>query len=154
MRGLTPKQQRFVEEYLVDLNATQAAIRAGYSAKLANTNAPKLLRNTAISEAIAEQRAKVSERTMRTIEDVMADIGRVRDNAMQMVIDTQTGAQSMLSHKDAIRALELEGKHLGAFVERQKVEHSGNVGVGLDATKLPSDVLAAIISAADATKRS
>ena len=51
---LTAKQQRFVEEYLIDLNATQAAIRAGYSDKFSNSNAPKLLQNTAIAEAIKE----------------------------------------------------------------------------------------------------
>lgn len=51
---LTDKQQRFVEEYLIDLNATQAAIRAGYSEHLANTNANKLLQNTTIQKAISE----------------------------------------------------------------------------------------------------
>ena len=58
MAGLTDKQQRFVEEYLIDLNATQAYIRAGFSAKLANINAVKLLQNTTIAKAIAEAQAK------------------------------------------------------------------------------------------------
>ena len=63
MANLTPKQQRFVEEYLIDLNATQAYIRAGFSEKLANTNAAKLLQNTTIAKAIAEAQAKREERT-------------------------------------------------------------------------------------------
>ncbi|ANY83325.1 hypothetical protein BB934_34035 (plasmid) [Microvirga ossetica] len=50
---LTDKQKRFVEDYLVDLNATQAAIRAGYSAKTAEQQAYKLLQKTSVSEAIA-----------------------------------------------------------------------------------------------------
>ena len=124
--ALTPKQERFVEEYLVDLNATQAAIRAGYSPKTANEQASAMLAKPSIQEAVQAQRAKVSERTMRTVYDVMADIGRVRDNAMQIMTDPDTGGQVMLSHKDALKALELEGKHLGAFTER--IEHSGPGG--------------------------
>ena len=124
--ALTPKQERFVEEYLVDLNATQAAIRAGYSAKTAEWQGPQLLGKTHVADAIKDQRAKVSERTMRTVADVMADIGRVRANAMQPVVDPETGIEGMLSHKEALKALELEGKHLGAFTER--IEHSGPGG--------------------------
>ena len=60
-KGLTPKQQRFVEEYLVDLNATQAAIRAGYSAKTANRVASENLSKPDIAAAVQAQRAKVSE---------------------------------------------------------------------------------------------
>lgn len=124
--ALTPKQERFVEEYLVDLNGTQAAIRAGYSPKTANEQASVMLAKPNIQEAVQAQRAKVSERTMRTVADVMEDIGRVRDNAMQIMTDPDTGGQVMLSHKDALKALELEGKHLGAFTER--IEHSGPGG--------------------------
>ncbi len=60
-KGLTDKQQRFVEEYLVDLNATQAAIRAGYSARTAEQQAFQLLQKTSVSEAIAELRANISK---------------------------------------------------------------------------------------------
>lgn len=129
MSGLTPKQQRFVEEYLVDLNATQAFIRAGYAARgnAAEVNAARLLRNAQVAAAVQAQRAKLSERTARTIDDIMADIGRVRDSAMQSIPDPDTGAQVMVSYKDALKALELEGKRLGAFVER--VENSGEQGL-------------------------
>lgn len=123
-RKLTDKQQRFVEEYLVDLNATQAAIRAKYSPKTASRIGPELLGKTCVAEAIAAARAQVSERTARTVDDIMADIGRVRDSAMQEVVDPESGVRGMLSYKDALKALELEGKRLGAFIE--KVENSGN----------------------------
>lgn len=113
--GLTPKQQRFVEEYIVDLNASAAARRAGYSARTAEQQGPRLLGNVEISAAIAQQRSRLSARAARTVDNVMADISRVRGDAMQMVVDPDTGVQSMLSHKDALKALELEGKHLGAF---------------------------------------
>jgi len=61
--GLTPKQARFVEEYLKDLNATQAAIRAGYSERTAEWIGPQLLGKTHVAAAIA---AKMAERSQRT----------------------------------------------------------------------------------------
>ena len=62
-KPLAPMQQRFVEEYLVDLNGTQAAIRAGYSAKTAGSQAERLLRNVEIAKAVEAERQKLSERT-------------------------------------------------------------------------------------------
>ena len=52
---LTEKQQRFVEEYLIDLNATQAAIRAGYSAKTADQQGSRMLANVKVQQAIVLQ---------------------------------------------------------------------------------------------------
>ena len=151
--NLTPKQQRFVEEYLVDLNATQAAIRAGYSAKTASRIGPELLGKTCVSEVIQAQRAKLSERTMRTAADVMADIGRVRASAMQTVVDPQSGAEVMVSYKDAIKALELEGKHLGAFVDRVELTGKDRGPVQtLDVGKLSTEALTEIMRARDAAK--
>jgi phage terminase small subunit len=60
---LAAKQQRFVEEYLIDLNATQAAIRAGYSKKTADVQGPRLLGNVGVAAAISEAQAKRAERT-------------------------------------------------------------------------------------------
>lgn len=153
MRELTPKQQRFIEEYLVDLNATQAAIRAGYSAKTAEWQGPQLLGKTHVAEAVQAQRAKLSERTMRTAVDVMADIGRVRASAMQTIVDPQSGAEVMVSYKDAIKALELEGKHLGAFVDRVELTGKDRGPVQtLDVGKLSTEALAEIMRARDAAK--
>jgi phage terminase small subunit len=111
---MTPKQQRFVEEYLVDLNASAAARRAGYRGD-PNTVGPRMLANVGISAFIAEKRQQIAERTQRKVEDVLADIAKVRQDAMQPVTDPETGITSMLSHKEALKALELEGRHLGAF---------------------------------------
>lgn len=126
MKPLTPKQQRFVEEYLIDLNGKQAAIRAGYSPKAAEVQASRLLSLAKVGHAVAEARSALAERASRTVVEVMADIGRVRMDAMQMVRDEESGLSTMLSHKEALKALELEGKHLGAFTD--KVEHSGPGG--------------------------
>ncbi|MDO8863711.1 terminase small subunit [Haliea sp. E1-2-M8] len=65
-KKLTPRQEVFVMEYLTDLNATQAAIRAGYSPKYAGTNADKLRKNTNVAAAIAEAKAERSIRTQIT----------------------------------------------------------------------------------------
>jgi len=59
---MTPKQERFVLEYLVDLNATQAAIRSGYSAKTASQQGERLLRNVEVAEAIEAGKAKTANR--------------------------------------------------------------------------------------------
>lgn len=122
---LTPKQARFVDEYLIDLNASAACRRAGYVARgnSAAVNAARLLTNAHVANSVMEARQRLTENTGRTVAAVMADIGRVRDDAMQEVDDPDTGARSMLSHKDALKALELEGKHLGAFVDRMDLSN-------------------------------
>ena len=63
--AVTDKQKRFCDEYLIDLNATQAAIRAGYSSKYANTNASKLLQNTTIKKYLDEQLKKFRMRVLQ-----------------------------------------------------------------------------------------
>lgn len=118
---LTDKQKKFVDQYLIDMNASAAARRAGFSAATANRTASRLLSKADIQAAIAAGRAALAERAKRSVDDVMADIGRVRANAMQMLDDPETGAKVMVSHKDALKALELEGKHLGAFLERHEM---------------------------------
>ena len=77
MRELTGKQKRFVEEYLCDLNATQAAIRAGYSAKTANEQAPRLLVNVSISAAIQAEMNKRSVRTEITADRVLREVSHM-----------------------------------------------------------------------------
>jgi len=74
---LTDKQQRFVEEYLIDLNATQAAIRAGYSKKTADRIGPELLGKTCVSEAIQEAKKKRSVRTEITQDRILAEYAKV-----------------------------------------------------------------------------
>ena len=74
---LTPRQQRFVDEYLIDLNATQAAIRAGYSPKGAEVSASKLLRVAKVSAEIAKAQAKRAERTHITQDRVLQELARI-----------------------------------------------------------------------------
>ncbi|HJV52774.1 MAG TPA: terminase small subunit [Noviherbaspirillum sp.] len=74
---LTPKQEMFVAEYLVDLNATQAAIRSGYSAKNAHKIASELLGKSGVAEAIAKAKAKRTERTEITQDRVLQELYRL-----------------------------------------------------------------------------
>jgi phage terminase small subunit len=75
--ALTPRQERFVEEYLIDLNATAAATRAGYSGKTAEQQGPRLLGNVGVRSAIeAAQRAR-SERVQVTADTVLRELLRL-----------------------------------------------------------------------------
>lgn len=117
-RGLTPKQQRFVEEYLVDLNATQAAIRAGFSAKTAEWIGPQVLGKTHVQSAIQTAKNARAIKTGLTAEKVMADIETIKRSCMREITDPQTGESVMIDPKAALKAAELEGKHLGIWLDK------------------------------------
>lgn len=74
---LTDKQRKFCDEYLIDLNATQAAIRAGYTENYANTNASKLLQNTTVSQYIGERQKELSRKTEITQERVIRELALI-----------------------------------------------------------------------------
>lgn len=74
---LSPQQLRFVEEYLVDLNATQAAIRAGYSARTADQQGSRLLANVKVSKAIQERQKRRQKRLELTQDRVLLELMRV-----------------------------------------------------------------------------
>jgi phage terminase small subunit len=75
--ALTAKQETFVREYLVDLNATQAAIRAGYAAKDADVQGPRLLGNVGIAAAIEKAMDERSARTEITADKVLAELAKI-----------------------------------------------------------------------------
>lgn len=114
-RKLSPKQAAFVAEYLIDLNATKAALRAGYSEKTAGKIGSQLLVKTRVREAIEKVQAKRAEKLERTAQDVLHDIQGVTKTARE------TG-----DLKTALKGLELEGRHLGMF--RDKVDLTSSDG--------------------------
>ena len=155
MAKLTAKQEKFVQEYLVDLNATQAAIRAGYKAKNAYQTGAENLRKPQIAEALQEARKKQETRTQITADRVLqalADIAFADPGEYQTVeggeltlTDTERipagkrralqgyrigkgGPEAVLA--DKLRALELLGKHLGIF-EKPEEQDAGGVKVSL-----------------------
>ena len=123
---LTPKQQRFVEEYLVDLNSTQAAIRAGYSVKSANQIAAENLAKPGIKAALAEATLARNDRTQVDQDWVIQRLVKNVEMAQRavMVLDKEgnpTGEYTFQGNV-ANRALELLGRHTGGFVERSEVD--------------------------------
>lgn len=139
--ALTDKQRRFVDEYLVDLNATQAAIRAGYSQKTARQIGDENLSKPDIAEAVQEAQVTRAKRTEVTQDEVINDLRELRDICMgrkpiritEVIKNAQAGtAESVEVDVNAFeptaanKALELLGKHIGMF--KEKLEHSGPDG--------------------------
>lgn len=81
MSGLNPKQQRFVAEYLTDSNATQAAIRAGYSAKTAEQIGYQLLQKPSVREAVKTGLAKITGKLEITAESLIREVKEIGDEA-------------------------------------------------------------------------
>ena len=78
---MNDRQRRFVDEYLIDLNATQAAIRAGYSPKTAKAIASENLTKPDIAAELADRRRVVAERAQLTVDSHLAELASLRDNA-------------------------------------------------------------------------
>ena len=91
---LTARQQRFVQEYLVDLNATQAAIRAGYSARTAAEQGHRLLINAQVAGAISAAQAKRADRVQLSQDEVLAEL---RDVLRSDVRDFEVADSGMLT---------------------------------------------------------
>ena len=109
---LQPLQARFIEEYLIDLNATKAAERAGYSPKTAYVQGSRLLRNPRVSPIIALAIEIRSRRTQISQEWVLLQLK-----------EQFTQADNEKNRSAANRALELIGKHLGMFGEGKEEKH-------------------------------
>lgn len=153
--GLNDRQRLFVEEYLADLNQTQAAIRAGFSPKTAKQKACNMMKKPNIREAVDKAMAERSKRTGINADRVLLELGRcglynaldfinakdatVMDNATAddgaaiasvKVKTTPTENGNIVEREiklvDKLKALELAGRHLGMFID--KTEHSGPGG--------------------------
>jgi phage terminase small subunit len=136
--SLTARQERFVAEYLIDLNATQATIRAGYSEKGAKVQGARLLVNAGVAKAVAAAKAERSERTEITQDYVLTTIRdtieRCRQaepvryqNGSPVMIDTPDGEIAPAYKFDAggvLRGAELLGRHLAMFTDKQVVNHN------------------------------
>ena len=118
MNKLTAKQQRFVAEYLVDLNATQAAIRAGYANSGASVEGTRLLANAKVSAAVAAAQAKRSERTEITQDYVLTSI---RDT-----MEERKGTGEHGNPNAVLKGAELLGRHLAMFTDKSVVAKVGD----------------------------
>ena len=148
---MTKKQKRFIEEYLIDLNATQAAIRAGYSPDTAKSIGSENLTKPDITAQIARAMAERSRRTGVNADRVIMELAKIAFVNANDVIEPKTatikegalpedtaaiqsvkvktfgedGLEREIKMADKLKALELLGKHLGMF--RDKLEVSGTL---------------------------
>lgn len=148
---MTKKQKQFIEEYLIDLNATQAAIRAGYSPDTAKAIGSENLTKPDIRAHIDQAMAERSKRTGVNAERVITELAKIAFINAVDVIDPKTatvketalpedtaaiqsvkvktfgedGLEREIKMADKLKALELLGKHLGMF--KDKVELSGSL---------------------------
>ncbi|GAB6096412.1 terminase small subunit [Desulfatiferula olefinivorans] len=119
MKKLTAKQEMFVNEYIIDLNATQAAIRAGYSPKTAAEQGVRLLRNIKVQEAIQAAMAERAERTDLKADTVVDELKTVAFVPLHEI--SERGGSWAVK----VRALELLMKHLGLFEKDNSQQDKG-----------------------------
>jgi phage terminase small subunit len=130
---LTPKQKAFVEEYVIDLNGTQSAIRAGYSAKTANRIASENLSKPVIQAAIQEAKQQRSERTRIDADFVLLQISEYLDccfgrKPIRKVVNIDGNMESIevteFNQSGVGKAIELMGKHINvqALKEKQQID--------------------------------
>lgn len=154
--ALTDKQEMFCREYLVDLNATQAAIRAGYSDKTANAQAGRLLVNVSVQERIQELKSERGERLevdadyvlKRLVEidqmdvaDILLSNGEIKPikdwpkvwritlsgiDVTEMAGDA-AGLLKKIKWPDKVKNLELLGKHISVQAFREQVKNEHDV---------------------------
>lgn len=130
--AMTEKQKRFCDEYILSLNATQAAIKAGYSKKYTNTNVSKLLQNTTIKAYIEKRMAEKESELIASQDEVLkylTSVMRGESQSAEIVVEgTGEGcseARTILkepSEKDRLKAAELLGKRYGVFSDKAKLE--------------------------------
>lgn len=125
---LPPKQALFVRRYLVHLNATKAAIEAGYSAKTADVQGPRLLGNVRVAAAIKAGTDKLAKKLDLTAEKVLTEIGTIAFDPLDSkpVDFDEDGLKTRpeIRASDKLKALELLGKHLKLFTDKVEHKHS------------------------------
>ena len=121
---MTEKQKRFCDEYLIDLNATQAAIRAGYSKKTARSIGNELLTKPDIQAYMQKQLDQIHEQKTADAQEVIEYLtsvmrGEHTEQALQLVGDgVQVICDINVSAKDRLKAAELIGKRYGIFTDK------------------------------------
>ena len=148
--GLTEKQKRFCNEYLIDLNGTQAAIRAGYSEKTANRIASENLSKPDIQNYIKELQEGIRKRNKISQDEILLDLIEIKNRCMQNVpvmyfdrVDKEwkhEGAECgeplyKFDSQGATKALDLLAKHVG-FYETDNKQKAFNISVNREAVEV------------------
>lgn len=143
---LTSKQEQFCREYLIDLNAKQAAIRTGYSEKTAEVQGSRLLSNAKVASRVAELKSERVQRVEITADYVLSGLKEVAERCLAskpvMVWDYANSCKAQKRDDDgngvfefdssgANRALELLGKHVGVF-EKDNEQQTKSITVNIE----------------------
>ena len=142
MAKMTPKQQRFCDEYLIDLNATQAAIRSGYSKKTANRIATENLSKPVIKAYIAERMAEKESELIADQDEVLKYLTSVLRGKTQSEVVVVEGIgdgcsearamQKAPDEKERLKAAELLGKRYGLYTEKVEQQMDMELNITID----------------------
>ena len=145
---LNDKQKRFVDEYIIDLNATQAAIRAGYSERSARNTASRMMANDNISEAISKRMKEKEKSLIATQDEILQTLTRqsrreeidynvvvLKEKVIEDGVITETERVEVVQvptrNNDSIRASELLGKRYGMWTDKVEQTNTNlNINVG------------------------
>ena len=132
-KGLTQKQRRFIDEYIISGNATQAAIKAGYSKKTAVVTATENLRKPNIKAEIQARNAEIQSEKTADMTEVMEYLTSVMRGEQTESVATSKGIFSgvEVSAKDRIKAAELIGKRNGAWTDKKELSGDLNIDIGV-----------------------
>jgi phage terminase small subunit len=125
MPKITEKQKRFADEFLIDLNGKQAAIRAGYSEKTAEVQASRLLSNAKVQAYIQEQRVKLADKLDLSKERVLLEYSRIGFVDIRKLFN-ENGSMRKINELDddtaaAVAAIEIEDLFMGFGEEREQI---------------------------------
>lgn len=132
-KKLTLKQQRFVDEYIISGNATQAAIKAGYSEKTANRIATENLSKPVIKAELDRRNAEIQSAKTMDMQEVMerlAAMGR-GETTEETVTNKGDVIETSTRNADKLKALELIGKRFGAWTDKKEVNGNLDIDIGV-----------------------
>lgn len=135
---MTEKQKRFCDEYLVDSNATQAAIRAGYSKSSAGRNANRMMKNDEIKSYIEAALTRLQTKKVADAQEVMEYLTSVLRGESQssVLARDKIGAERVIEkppdEKERLRAAELLGKRYGLYTEKVDLDADTSITVCVD----------------------
>lgn len=125
MANITDQQELFCKEYIIDLNATQAAKRAGYSEKTAQEQGSRLLSNVMVQERITELKSDREKRLQIDADWVLKQAVKVHERCMQaepVIIGGEPTGEYKFDSAGANKSLELVGKHVNVQAWKEKLE--------------------------------
>lgn len=130
---LTQKQQRFVDEYIISGNATQAAIKAGYAPKAAYRTGSENLRKPQIAKAIEDRNKQIASEKIMTMKEVMQRLTAIARGETTEEQLTNKGDVVKMSAKtsDRIKAMELIGKRHAAWTDKKEVSGNLDIQIGI-----------------------